>query len=255
MKLHKKIIIRGTMELLTGLHIGDSKDNVEIGGVDSPVVRRKDNNEPYIPGSSLKGKIRALLEIATGSNSGCDFKLMSYSEEGKNIPLLFGATGDDGNPSRLIVRDAYLTSEYDEKGVLIGGWAFRLRDSEFTDMPFTEVKFENVINRIKGAAEHPRQIERIPAGAVFNIEFIINIITENDSNEESYQFHSEFMDLLKSGIRLLEDDYLGGSGSRGYGRVKFSIDWTEKHQIPTGDAVGTYIVPAETYFDNEKSNR
>jgi CRISPR-associated protein Csm3 len=243
------------MELLSGLHIGDSKDNVEIGGVDSPVVRRKDNNEPYIPGSSLKGKIRALLEIATGSNAECDFKRKSYSEEGKNIPLLFGAAGDDGYPSRLIVRDAYLTSKYDNEGELIGGWACKLRDSEFTDMPYTEVKFENVINRIKGTAEHPRQIERIPAGAVFNVEFIINIITENGSDDESKRFHSEFIDLLKSGIRLLEDDYLGGSGSRGYGRVRFSIDWTEKHQIPSGDALGTFVVPAETYLDNEKPNQ
>ncbi len=227
MKLHEKIIITGELELLTGLHIGDSKDNVEIGGVDNPVVRRKDNNQPYIPGSSLKGKMRALLEIATGTNANNDFKKNAYKnkenkkyideENGQYIPLLFGSAGDDGNPSRIIVRDAYLTEE----------WAKNLAESEFTDMPYTEIKFENVINRIKGTAEHPRQIERVPAGAKFNVEFVINIFEEEKENEDKY------LNLLKSAIKLLEDDYLGGSGSRGYGKVKFyvNIDNANKKKI------------------------
>lgn len=212
MKLHKKIIVNGTLELLTGLHIGDSKENAEIGGVDSPVVRRKDNNEPYIPGSSLKGKMRALLEIATGSNAESNFKITSYSKEGKDIPVLFGSAGDDGMPSRILVRDANLTSE----------WAKKLKESEFTDMPYSEIKFENVINRIKGTAEHPRQIERVPAGAMFDVEFVINIVGE--SQAEAQENEKNFLSLLKGGIALLEDDYLGGSGTRGYGKVKFNLN-------------------------------
>lgn len=212
MKLHKKIIVNGTLELLTGLHIGDSKENTEIGGVDSPIVRRKDNNEPYIPGSSLKGKMRALLEIATGSNAESNFKMNSYSAEGKDIPVLFGSAGDDGMPSRILIRDANLTSE----------WAKKLKESEFTDMPYSEIKFENVINRIKGTAEHPRQIERIPAGSKFDVEFVINIM--GDSQSEAQENEKNFLTLLKGGIALLEDDYLGGSGTRGYGKVKFNLN-------------------------------
>ena len=162
MKLHKKIIISGTLELLTGLHIGDSKDNVEIGGVDNPVVRRKDNNEPYIPGSSLKGKLRSLLEVALGegiNNKGeTSFDYENYkTERGRVLARLFGSAGDKGASARLLVRDCSLTRE----------WAKNLYDSEFTDMPYTEVKFENRIDRIKGTAEHPRQTERVPAGAEF----------------------------------------------------------------------------------------
>lgn len=211
MKLVEKVLLKGTMELLTGLHIGDSKENVEIGGVDSPVVRRKDNNQPYIPGSSIKGKVRSLLEIAEGSNGTSKFRIRDY-KEGSIIPVLFGAAGDDGTPSRLIVRDAYLTDE----------WVEKLSKTAFTDMPYTEIKFENVIHRIKGTAEHPRQIERIPAGAVFNVEFVINVV-EADSTVV-YTDRTNLLSLLQKGISLLEDDYLGGSGTRGYGQVKFRLE-------------------------------
>lgn len=214
MKLIEKVLVRGTMELLSGLHIGDSKETVEIGGVDSPVVRRKDNNQPYVPGSSIKGKLRSLLEIAEGSNGKSKFRKGDYSD-GSLIPFLFGAASDpgkdNGNPSRLIVRDSYLNEE----------WAEKLQSSAFTDMPYTEVKFENVINRIKGTAEHPRQIERIPAGAVFNVEFVINVV--EDGNADSNPGKEDLLNLLNKGIKFLEDDYLGGSGTRGYGQVSFKL--------------------------------
>src|SRR5579875_3014600 len=141
MRLYKKLIFKGTLELLTGLHIGDSKEKLEIGGVDSPVVRRKDNNQPYIPGSSLKGKIRSLLEISQGVEN-------TFEDPSHPIGRLFGAlsrSGTAGNPSRLIVRDAYLTKDSAEA----------LAASEYTDMPYTEIKFENKIDRIRGVAEHP----------------------------------------------------------------------------------------------------
>jgi len=235
MKLHKKLIITGKMTLLTGLHIGDSKDNVEIGGVDNPVVRRKDNNEPYIPGSSLKGKLRSLLEVALGEGINAkgetNFDYTAYkSERGQQLARLFGSSGDKGGASRLMVRDASLTR----------GWARRLDESEFTDMPFTEVKFENTIDRIKGTATNPRQTERIPAGAEFEVELVVNIITrtfevddkgkkirditETEQAVVATQYETQFVALLKDGIQLLEDDYLGGSGSRGYGQVKFDFN-------------------------------
>lgn len=249
MKLHKKLIITGKMTLLTGLHIGDSKDNVEIGGVDNPVVRRKDNNEPYIPGSSLKGKLRSLLEVALGENADTSFKKYSPGK-GQVLAKLFGSAANDGTPSRLLVRDAYLTRELNEKGELTGGWAKLLYDSEFTDMPYTEVKFENTIDRIKGTALNPRQTERIPAGAEFEVQFVANIITptfekddkgnktrdipESEQLTTAQKYEQEFLALLKDGIRLLEDDYLGGSGSRGYGQVVFDFnEWNDGEEQTT----------------------
>jgi CRISPR-associated protein Csm3 len=215
MQLKKKIFKKYKMTILTGIHVGDSKESVQIGGVDSPVVRRKDNNQPYIPGSSLKGKIRSLLEIAMGENANSQFN--NYSKKAKHFERLFGSKN---YPARIIVRDADLTAAS----------AKQLKDSDFTDMPYTEIKFENVINRIKGTAEHPRQIERVPAGAEFDVEFIINIVDTDeykDGNkvETAYKMsdqESYYTEILKSGISLLEDDYLGGSGTRGYGRVKFT---------------------------------
>ncbi|MBB5287453.1 CRISPR-associated protein Csm3 [Rhabdobacter roseus] len=210
MKLYKKIILKGTLKLLTGLHIGDSKENVEIGGVDSPVVRRKDNNEPYIPGSSLKGKIRSLLELTLGENADTKFKTYR-SVNGMCLADLFGSAD---NPARILVRDASLTSTSSQM----------LKASEFTDMPYTEIKFENVINRLNGTAEHPRQIERVPAGAEFNIEFIINVIQEQEETQQQLDSKANaYLQLLSSGIELLHHDYLGGSGTRGYGQVLITL--------------------------------
>jgi len=204
--LLKKVIISGQIDCLTGLHIGGSKDNVEIGGIDLPVIKRGIDKAPYIPGSSLKGKLRSLLQKAYGE--------AEFSQTGSPICALFGATDGKGpnkdkkgNPSRLIVRDAYLTEDSAEE----------LLKSEFTEMPYVEVKFENTINRITGTAEHPRQLERVPAKAKFQFEMVLDIF-KNDNEEE-------LISLLKKGIEFLEDDYLGGSGSRGYGQVKFHVDW------------------------------
>lgn len=193
-RMIKKIKLDYSMQLITGLHIGDSSDNVEIGGIDKPVVRKTIENVPYIPGSSLKGKIRSLLEQIAGA-----------SDVGNNSEVndLFGFAKDN-KPSKLIVRDAYLCEES----------RIELEKSEFVDMPYTEIKFENTIERITGKAKNPRQIERIPAGACFNVEFVINV-WEDDNNGE------KLIELLKNGIRALENDYLGGSGSRGYGQIKF----------------------------------
>jgi CRISPR-associated protein Csm3 len=199
-QLIKKIKIQTSITLVTGLHIGGSSDNVEIGGIDNPVIKLATRgNEPYIPGSSLKGKMRCLLEQAAGASKvGMD----------KKVNNLFGITENkdlntDNQPSKLIVRDAILSKESKEA----------LLACDNLDMPYTENKWENVIDRTKGVAEHPRQSERVPAGAVFNAEFVLNIW--DDDNEQ------ELMALFEKGIRLLENDYLGGSGSRGYGQIKF----------------------------------
>ena len=199
-KLIKKIKIEVPITVITGLHIGGNSESVEIGGIDNSVIKlASKDNQPYIPGSSLKGKMRCLLEqVAGASKIGND----------EMVNNLFGITEDKetkrkNRPSKLIVRDAMLSEESKKE----------LLACDSLDMPFTENKWENVIDRINGKAEHPRQTERVPAGAVFNAEFILNIWDGDDEKE--------MMDLFEKGIHLLENDYLGGSGSRGYGQIKF----------------------------------
>lgn len=193
-KLVKKIKINTTINVLTGLHIGGSSENVEIGGIDNPVIKiSTKDNQPYIPGSSLKGKMRCLLEQVEGAAK------VGGNEKVNN---LFGFHSTK-QPSKIIVRDAYLTTESETE----------LKSCDNLDMPYTEGKWENVIDRIKGTAEHPRQSERVPAGAQFAVEFVINVW--DDDNEKA------LLDMVKRGLRLIENDYLGGSGSRGYGLVKF----------------------------------
>lgn len=207
----KKIKLQSIVTLVTGLHIGGNKENVEIGGIDTPVIKLATRgNEPYIPGSSLKGKMRCLLEQVAGA-----------TEVGKNkeVNLLFGSMentrqGIEGQPSRIIVRDAMLTE--DSRRALLA--------CETLDMPYTENKFENTIKHVQGVAEHPRQIERVPAGAMFDVEFVINV-WDDDSEEK-------LVELFKKGVSLLENDYLGGNGSRGYGQVRFG-DW---HRTDYSDA-------------------
>lgn len=212
-RLIKKIKIEYAIEVLTGLHVGGNSDNVEIGGVDNPVIKLSDG-KPYIPGSSLKGKIRCLLEQEAGAR-----------EVGGNdsINELFGI-GHKNNPkpSKIIFRDFYLTDESINK----------LKESDYLPMPYTENKSENSINRVTGKAKDPRQTERVPAGVTFQGEIILNVW--DSDNEEN------FKNMLNKGINLLENDYLGGNGSRGYGQVKFTVvntnklsesnNWTDKQE-------------------------
>ena len=220
-----KIIISGSIKTLTGLHIGASKENMEIGGIDAPVVRDPLTREPYIPGSSLKGKLRTLLEKALASESGivgttnrrnigtrnnqiwvhvCDD---ASNAEQCRICRIFGSTGKDGGknfPARFIVRDSYLDPESVEK----------LSEID-TGLQYTEWKFENAIDRVTSAA-NPRQLERVPRGAEFRFELVYNV-------EDTSQAEDDLKNL-KLAIELLEMDSLGGHGSRGYGKVKFRYD-------------------------------
>ena len=199
-KLVKKIIYTGTITLKTGLHIGGTNAALNIGGPDKFVVRNPINNVPYIPGSSLKGKMRGLVEIAKGCIS--DGKA---SNDPKSISgELFGvATGNsDNRPSRLIVRDAELDLSKPEM-------------FDNTDLPYTESKTEVAIDRITAKA-NPRTFERVPAGAQFKLNMVLNIF--EGENEQRLK------ETLQLAIRLLQDDYLGGHGSRGYGQVEIRLD-------------------------------
>ena len=196
--LKGKIQIQAILRLETGLHIGASSDFAPIGAVDSPFVRDPLTREPVIPGSSLKGKIRTLL--ARSYTNGCEMK--KVGEDVPRIARLFGsaAEGNEGGvPSRLQFFDIRLTEETRKR--------FAQMD---LDTYFGEVKWENAIDRITAGA-NPRQIERVPAGLEFAFRLTYNVEREAELMED--------METLRDGLKLLQLDYLGGHGSRGYGRV------------------------------------
>lgn len=205
----KIVTLNGQIELLSGLHIGGGDDTMKIGGIDNQVIKDINTDKPYIPGSSLKGKMRSLLEwnnrlVHYGNGEPFSSKNLPKIPEpdkqnAQNLLKLFGDSSSDNmfGITRISVGDCSLMDE----GLIT-----------------SEAKYENVINRQKGTAEHPRQTERVPAGVKFNFSIRVKVIEENGDNE------SELKEMVESGLKLIENDYLGGSGSRGYGRVKFIYD-------------------------------
>lgn len=220
-QLYKKLSFHYKLKLMTGLRVGASKESGEIGGVDLPVVRRVDNLQPYIPGSSLKGKMRSLLKLVDGELKN-EYKTDEDAKRSRILTLMGGA-GDKGHGSRLLVRDAFLTAD----------WVKRLSESDATDLPYTEVKFENTINLITGTADHPRQIERIPAGAEFDVFMVLNVVAEK--GEAGFgQVEADLRKTLDQAVELLRHDYLGGMGSRGYGQVELTLLKEEHLDASTG---------------------
>jgi CRISPR-associated protein Csm3 len=220
MKLNDIIIISGRIELQSGLHIGAGDNAMRIGGTDNPVVKHPHTNEPYIPGSSLKGKIRSLLEMRSGLMIHTAGKPIGASilngnklsngekEEAKKILKLFGTSGAESDmaseigPTRASFADCML-NEDSRKFI------------KENNLPIFEIKSENSINRIKGVAENPRFTERVVAGLSFDFSITLKYM-DKDENDK-------LEDFLLKGLKLLEMDALGGSGSRGYGRIKFDF--------------------------------
>ncbi|ANF21773.1 type III-A CRISPR-associated RAMP protein Csm3 [Thermococcus piezophilus] len=234
-----KIVIKGKIKAVTGLHIGSQREVLEIGGIDNPVIKDPYTGLPYIPGSSLKGRLRNLFEVLVNSklaewkdkypslskyspgscrpenreNCGKFFNKKIHNgwihacpdyETALACPVcrLFGASGNESNfPSRIIVRDAFLTKKWEEK------W----RAGE----AITEAKIEVGIDRVTSQA-NLRITERVVADAEFKFEIIYNV-------ENTTHWRDDIKNLLTA-MALLEDSYLGGSGSRGYGKVEFIID-------------------------------
>lgn len=209
------IILKGKIECITGLHIGGSKDKMEIGGVDSPVIRNPHNRLPYIPGSSLKGKLRSVLEYAMGvvgknaSNPG------DVSRD-ERIVRIFGIGADekenllkDIGPTRLIIRDSY------PDGKTVTMW--KDMDSELL---YTEYKSENTLDRLTSAA-NPRFIERVVPGSTFNFELVYGVYRMVPGDDMELDKINEDLENLLEGLRILEHSTLGKSGSRGYGKIRF----------------------------------
>ena len=208
----------GTITLESGLHIGSGDMEMHIGGVDNPVIRHPYTMEPYIPGSSIKGKVRSLLETRYGFIVDTKGEPLSYKvfkkddlpekdkEVALNILKIFGTSGADEfeelGPTRVIFCDCHLNED----------WRKKARDNNWS---FTEIKAENRINRITGTAQDPRFMERVPAGTEFDL--LVKLKVLNEGEEE------ELERLLLEGLKLLEMDALGGSGSRGYGRIRIEF--------------------------------
>ncbi|MDQ7820097.1 MAG: type III-A CRISPR-associated RAMP protein Csm3 [Armatimonadota bacterium] len=226
-----KVVLTAELKALTGLRIGAATSGIEIGGLDNPVLRDPITEVPYIPGSSLKGKLRSLLTKAYGLELLPLGPVRLHWCEDENtyrtcpVCPTFGqfpagprrATYPFVTPARLAVRDARLLPvlEIEE-----GGQTRRVAWDEpgiDTDLPYTEVKVEVALDVVT-AASNPRPMERVPAGALFNSELLFNVyrMDQRDSTEEKEHFRK-----ILVGMRLLEDDYLGSSGTRGYGKVKF----------------------------------
>jgi CRISPR-associated protein Csm3 len=226
--LQGKVIITGEIEALTGLHIGGAAAGLDIGGIDNPIIRHPVTREPYIPGSSLRGKVRALLDRHLGREANKFIQRRepvvrvhecATEEAYTNCPAcqVFGVTpGDERKswtslkPSRLLVRDVLLARDHPATD--------KLRAAK-TDLPFTEVKWEAAIDRITSAAV-PRQNERVPAGAVFAPFELVYSLYELDG--QGCAADAGWLRYVFKGMELLEDDALGGYGSRGAGKVRFA---------------------------------
>jgi len=239
LKLIGKLIVEGEMHCETGLHVGAGKGSLEIGGADNPVVKDA-YGRPYVPGSTLRGRIRALLEQATGmavpselvfisKRKGQEVRIHQSDRPDDEVCILFGRSpgrmekvgGGDidsahATPARLSVFDAPLVAD-----------SITAQMRENLDDELTEVKSENAIDRITSQA-NPRTLERVPAGARFQVRMVLDILCPEDS---------VLPRLLVQGMRLLEDDTLGGGGSRGSGRVRFAnlrLTWRDRDYYASG---------------------
>lgn len=232
------VVLKGLIVSKTGLHIGASADTVEIGGIDTPVIKHPITFEPYIPGSSLKGKMRALLEkikVAEGgitynrqvvknpsiwqhvcADNNTRLNISGHTTPGANncdVCRVFGSTGESGNknhPARILVRDAKLINHNDLK---------------LDELLIMEAKMENVLDRVHAAAT-PRTIERVPSGAKFAFEIVYRV--EGEGNEQGIQRDDEIkvqtdVKNILLLLRAVEREGLGGNTSRGHGQIGFEL--------------------------------
>jgi len=250
LKLIGKLILEGDMHCETGLHVGAGKGSLEIGGADNPVVKDA-HGRPYVPGSTLRGRVRALLEQSTGmavpselvfisKRKGQEVRIHQSDRPDDEICILFGRSpgrmekvggGDTesnhATPARLSVFDAPLIAE-----------SITPQMRETLDDELTEVKSENAIDRITSQA-NPRTLERVPAGAKFKFRMVMDVLCEEDK---------PLVMRLAEGLRLLEDDALGGGGSRGNGRVTFAglnLVWRGKDYYAKGSAEESLLSAAD----------
>lgn len=204
--------LNGTIRLLSGLHIGGGDDTMKIGGIDNQVIKDPNSGDPYIPGSSLKGKMRSLLEwngkmvgVGDGKPFGSDLLDKLADQDKPNAINLIKVFGDSS-----------AKNSYGITRITVGDCKLIRKDGEIT----SEAKYENTINRQNGTAANPRQTERVPAGVEFEFDIKLKVLDGDDTDA--------LKKMVEKGLNLVQNDYLGGSGSRGYGRVEFVCkEWQE----------------------------
>lgn len=224
MSLHY-VKIEGVLVLKSGARIGGSKegDNNAVADV-PPILRHPITREPYIPGSSLKGKMRSLLEyqhrqaevMKNGLPCGC-------MKKDCLVCVIFGPhiqgkqdRNHDLGPTRLLMRDALLLRS--PAGMVVDGSYEWLKNHEAEEGRDSELKEENIGDRKTGVAANKgkRTVERIPAGAKFNFRLSLRIFGGDDE--------AKFKAFIEEGLQLLQQDALGGSGSRGYGEIEIQLN-------------------------------
>ncbi|MDI6832652.1 MAG: type III-A CRISPR-associated RAMP protein Csm3 [Bacteroidales bacterium] len=237
-KLSGKIIISGEIIVQTGLAIGGNKAGIEIGALDNPVIKTH-KGIPFIPGSSLKGKLRSLLARAAGSDSvESDIEIFNLSNDElknkniqpiyKHIAPLFGYGAGEGKIQGNADKTAENRNNRKGEALLKVRDAFIKQETDGNEK-FTEEKMENSIHRVTGVA-NPRPIERVLPGTVFSLDMYLDVYNNEDALQQ--------LELLDLAFQLLTDDYLGGGGSRGNGKVEFkNFKITYKKLIPEGETI------------------
>lgn len=245
-----KLVLEGEIQCHTGLHIGAGKGSLEIGGADNPVVKDA-FGIPYIPGSSLRGRLRSLLEQTLGlavpselvflsRRKGQEVRIHQSDRPDDEVCILFGrnagrverVAGEGiesaaATPARLTVYDAPL---------IVDSITPQMREN--LDDELTEVKSENAVDRITSQA-NPRTLERVPSGARFRFRMILDVLCEEDK---------PLLARVAQGMRLVEDDALGGGGSRGNGRIAFGalrLAWRGKEYYARGAAETVLLETAD----------
>lgn len=254
-----KLILEGEIQCQTGLHIGAGKGSLEIGGADNPVVKDA-FGIPYIPGSSLRGRLRSLLEQTMGlavpselvylsKRKGQEVRIHHSDRPDDEVCILFGrnpgraekVTGESieaatATPARLTVYDAPL---------IVDSITPQMREN--LDDELTEVKSENAVDRITSQA-NPRTLERVPSGARFRFRMVLDVLCQEDK---------PLLGRVAEGLRLLEDNALGGGGSRGNGRITFSnlnLTWRAKDYYAKGTAEANLLSSADLAALQQLSN-
>ena len=202
--------ITATLTLVSGARIGGSDDVLQIGGTDLTCIKDPASGKPYIPGSSLKGKVRSSLEKSDGSAEG-----MNPSKRGP-VARVFGPHFDSKHqegPTRVRFHDAQLQS-----------------DSQFT----LELKTESVNNRQTGTAMHPRTLERVAPGAKFNLRVDFDVydmdvekgreFTYTDLDRKQHKGREAILQIINDGLDLLCQSGIGSGTSRGYGQIEITDD-------------------------------
>jgi CRISPR-associated protein Csm3 len=218
-----RLFIKGKILIITGLHIGTGGSG-GIGLVDNPVIRDPLTRRPIVPGSSLKGRLRHALEVICGNESD-------------DVVRLFGSYVDNFDKrsfGRLLLRDSHLS---DESSATL--------ESVDNESLYVEIKTENRIDRARGVAEHPRQSERLPAGAIMNMEMVYNAWGKSKISDD--------LQNLEMALRFVEDEYIGGCGSRGYGKVEFTLEqlkWTSLDNYRQGQEGDLCDTSRKTWFND-----